>query len=291
MKLMLRLCYLSVQLIVVAFLTLLVAVVPALTSTQNHVPMLPQVYRPEVDIKGWWMSEKLDGVRAYWDGKALYSKNGVVFSPPPEFTAGFPPFPLEGELWGGRATFARTVSTVLQQHAHPGWLELKYAIFDVPGAAGSFRHRLKKAQGWVSEHHPAYMLLIPQTEVKDAAHLLHYLDEVVEGGGEGLIVRDPEGIYAPGRSATIFKVKHFEDAEATVVGHVAGNGRNQGRLGALRVHTSEGVEFKIGTGFTDMEREDPPPLGAVITYKYSGYYNSGIPRFPVYLRVRADSDI
>lgn len=253
--------------------------------------MLPQVYRSEIDIRGWWMSEKLDGVRAYWDGEALYSKNGIAFSPPPEFTVGMPPFPLEGELWGGRGTFARTVSTVLQHKGHPGWLELKYAIFDVPDVAGGFRVRLQKAQSWIGRHHPPYAFLIPQMPVKNAAHLSHHLDKVVEHGGEGLIVRDPEGKYIPGRSATLLKVKRFEDAEATVVGHAPGRGRNKGRLGALRVRTSEDIEFKIGTGFTDKERENPPPVGAVVTYRYSGYYTSGIPRFPVYLRERVDCDL
>lgn len=258
---------------------------------QDHNPMLPQVYRTELDVRGWWMSEKLDGVRAYWDGATLYSKNGVVLSPPSEFTAGFPPFPLEGELWGGRGTFALTVSSVLQQQAHSGWLELQYAIFDAPEVLGSFRMRLHKAERWVERHHPPYMFLIPQTPVENSAELSRRLDEVVEQGGEGLIVRDPEGIYIPGRSATILKVKRFEDAEATVVGHVPGSGRNRGRLGALRVRTPEGMEFKIGTGFTDAQRDNPPPLGAEITYKFTGYYKSGIPRFPVYLRVRADSNL
>jgi DNA ligase-1 len=282
---------LRLLLVVVALLTLTSAVVPGVSQAQDHDLMLPKVYHAQINIRGWWMSEKLDGVRAYWDGEALYSKNGVHFSPPPEFTVGLPPFPLEGELWGGRGTFARTVSIVLRHQGHPGWLELKYAIFDVPDAPGSFRMRLQKAANWVARHHPPYAFLIPQTPVEDPAHLSRHLDEVVAHGAEGLIVRDPKGEYLPGRSATILKVKRFEDAEATVVEHIPGHGRNQGRLGALRVLTPEGAEFKIGTGFTDAERENPPPLGAVVTYKFTGYYKSGIPRFPVYLRMRVDSGL
>jgi len=264
---------------------------PGVALAQKHAPMLPRVYHAEVNVKGWWMSEKLDGVRAYWDGEALYSKNGILLRPPPKFTSGFPPFPLEGELWGGRGTFAQTVSSVLQQQANSGWLELKYAIFDVPQMPGNFRVRLQKAESWIAQHHPAYAFLVPQTTVEDAVHLSRYLDEVVKHGGEGLIVRDPEVAYTPGRSAAILKVKRFEDAEATVVGHVPGSGRNEGRMGALRVLSPEGLEFKIGTGFTDAERNNPPPLGGVVTYKFTGHYKSGIPRFPVYLRERADKGL
>ncbi|MFN2257360.1 MAG: DNA ligase, partial [Desulfuromonadaceae bacterium] len=257
----------------------------------EHEPMLSQVYHADIQVNGWWMSEKLDGVRAYWDGEALYSKNGVLLYPPAEFTAALPPFALEGELWGGRGTFEDTLSTVLRKEAHPGWLTLEYAVFDVPQARGNFEDRVHKARLWFEQHRSRYTFLVEQIPVSDAAHLASHLDEVVAQGGEGLMVRDPHAEYAPGRSTSILKVKRFEDAEATVVGHTPGAGRNSGRLGALRVENSIGLEFKIGSGFSDAQRQNPPPVGAVITYKYHGHYQSGIPKFPVFLRVRMDAEL
>jgi DNA ligase-1 len=284
-----RITEITLACVAVAFLLLIS--LPSGVHARAHAPMLPQVYQTGMDVSGWWMSEKLDGVRAYWDGEVLYSKNGMQLNPPPEFTAGFPPFALEGELWGGRGNFEPTVSCVLRQQPHPGWFELRYAIFDVPKMAGSFKVRLEKVSAWLSLNPSSYVFLIPQTPIEDPAHLARCLDEIVEQGGEGLIVRDPEGGYTPGRSAAILKVKRFEDAEAIVEGHESGNGRNKERLGALLVRTPDGVKFKIGTGFSDAERKNPPPPGTVITYKFSGKYASGIPRFPVYLRVRADSNL
>lgn len=250
--------------------------------------MLPQVYSPQVDVTGWLMSEKLDGVRGYWDGKQLLSKNGHLFYPPDEFVHDLPPFPLEGELWGGRETFQLTASIVKKLQPHDGWLQLKFAIFDVPDAPGGFTKRIAKAQQWFAAHPSAYAFVIPQHPVRDQAQLELELERVESLGGEGLIVRMPEALYASGRRPEILKVKNYQDAEATVVAHVAGQGRNRGRLGSLLVALEDGTHFKIGTGFSDAERISPPPIGEVVTFKFYGKYASGIPKFPSFLRIRQD---
>jgi len=57
-------------------------------------------------------------------------------------------------------------------------------------------------------------------------------------------------------------------------------------LGSLMVETPEGLRFRIGSGFTDPQRRSPPPIGAIITYRYNGKTEKGIPRFARFLRVR-----
>lgn len=253
--------------------------------------MLPEVYTEQVDISGWLMSEKLDGVRGYWDGKQLLSKNGNAFSPPAAFIRGLPPFPLEGELWAGRGSFEQTVAIVKKQQPHSGWLQLKLAIFDVPEAPGSFTKRMAKAIEWFAAHPTAYAFVIPQTKVRDSADLQLQLALIEKLGGEGVIVRKPDAPYTAGRSAEIFKVKNYQDAEAVVIAHLPGKKRNEGRLGSLLVELHDGIQFKIGGGFSDDERKLPPPVGAVVTFKFYGKYQSGIPKFPSFLRVRRDKDL
>jgi DNA ligase-1 len=258
------------------------------TPAAAFEPMLPRTYTTDTAVNGWWMSEKLDGIRGYWDGSQLYSKNGSRLAAPTEFTAGLPPFALEGELWGGRGTFEQTSSIVMRQQPHPGWQQLKFAIFDVPQASGPFRQRILTAIDWFEQHPCPYAFVIEQIPVDDHEQLLGELNRIASAGGEGLIVRDPEANYQSGRRPHILKLKNFSDAEATVIAHLPGQGRNSGRLGALLVENDGGTAFRIGTGLSDAERDNPPDIGTVISYRYYGHYPSGIPKFPSYLRVRSD---
>jgi DNA ligase-1 len=221
----------------------------------------------------------------------MLSKNGNVFHPSAAFVRDLPPFPLEGELWGGRGSFEQTVVIVKKQHPHDGWLQLKFAIFDVPKVPGGFTERIAEADDWFATHPSAYAFVIPQTRVRDPRDLQLELARIEKLGGEGLIVRQPDAHYAVGRSAEILKVKNYQDAEATVVAHLPGKGRNEGRLGSLLVELGDGRQFKIGGGFSDAERESPPPVGAVVTFKFYGRYQSGIPKFPSFLRIRRDQDL
>jgi DNA ligase-1 len=255
-------------------------------NAQGLELMLPNVYSDTVPVSGWLVSEKLDGVRGYWDGERLLSKNGIALHAPREFLEDLPPFALEGEIWGGRNTFAQTMSIVKRLHPHAGWLELQFAIFDVPQARGPFIQRLEKAREWFAVHPSSFAFVIPQKTILNNDQLQIELHRVETLGGEGLIVRNGGGLYRSGRSWEVLKVKSFFDMEAVVVAHVEGRGRNSGRLGSLVVELPDKTRFKIGTGFSDVERDNPPPVGCTITFKYYGFFKSGVPRFPSFLRVR-----
>lgn len=249
--------------------------------------MLPVVYEDGVDVSGWLMSEKLDGVRGYWDGRRLLSKNGTPFYPPQDFTRNFPDFAVEGEIWGGRNTFEKTIGIVKKQAAHDGWLALKFGVFDVPAAGGGFEARLQKAADWFSGHPSEYAFVIGHLPVESRAHLAEELKRIEALGGEGIILRRPGSAYAAGRSGDVLKVKSYADMEAVVIAHIPGKGRNEGKMGSLLVALpGSRTRFKIGTGFSDAARENPPPIGTLITFKHYGFYKSGIPKFPSFLRIR-----
>lgn len=92
--------------------------------------------------------------------------------------------------------------------------------------------------------------------------------------------------YVTGRSNVLFKLKPYLDAEAKVLGYVAGRGKYLGKMGALLVENSEGVRFKLGTGFTDNERDNPTKIGSTDTYNYKYTTKSGKPKLASFLRVR-----
>lgn len=250
--------------------------------------LLAHVWENDVDLKGWWMSEKLDGVRAYWDGKRFLSRLGNVYNAPAWFTKGLPGTPLDGELWVGRKRFQRCVSIVRRQEEHDEWREVRYLVFDAPAHAAPFEERLRYLQAYMDEHRPEYASYHSHEVCRGTDHMRDELKRVEGLGGEGLMMRRPGSHYEVGRSYTLLKVKSFHDAEARVVGHQPGTGKHKGRLGALLVEMPDGTRFAVGTGLSDAERKDPPGVGSIITYRYQELSDGGVPRFPSYVGVRHD---
>lgn len=241
------------------------------------------------DLSGWWMSEKLDGVRAYWDGKQFLSRLGNVFLAPDWFLETLPPIPLDGELWIDRKRFQRTVSIVRRQDRTELWNEVRFLVFDAPACGGTFESRMEfLAESFRSAAAP-YARLHEHARCAGVDHLREELARVEALGGEGLMLRQPESAYEVGRSLTLLKVKSFQDAEAVVVSHQPGAGRHKGRLGALLVQLPDGTLFSVGTGFSDAERGAPPPVGSTITFRYQELSEAGVPRFPSYVGVRRDA--
>ncbi len=280
------------KLIVVLWL-LAVAVLRALPA--DSVPeksdpalLLANVWTPAINPAGWWMSEKYDGLRGFWDGRKLWSRKGRAIAAPDYFLAELPKdIALDGELWMGRGKFEETISAVLSQTPDERWKRVRFMVFDAPQAKGTFEQRMEFLRATLSAGNQFAKPVI-QTRCEGAAQLLAERDRIVSEGGEGLMLRKPESEYEAGRSPTLLKVKPLDDAEATVIAHLPGKGKNVGKLGALRVRTAEGREFSIGTGFTDAQRAMPPPIGTLVTYRFRGQTAKGLPRFPSFLRVRRD---
>ncbi len=250
--------------------------------------MLAEAWTPDANVTGWWLSEKLDGVRAYWDGQQFLSRQGNRFFAPHWFVAGLPTIPLDGELWLGRKAFQRTIGIVRRQDAGDQWRHLRYVIFDAPGCTGVFENRVAFVEGRLTELRPAFAEPLHHYRCRDSAHLQDELNRIETLGGEGLMLREPGSRYDAGRSATLLKVKRFHDAEARIIGHLPGSGRHKGRLGALAVALPDGTEFAVGTGFSDAQREQPPAVGSLITFRYQELTDRGVPRFPSFIRVRRD---
>ena len=247
-------------------------------------------YRPGIDLRDWWVSEKYDGVRAHWDGRQLRTRGGERIAAPVWFTAGWSALPMDGELWAGRGRFEHAQSAAAREQPDDAqWRALRYMVFDLPAHPGSFDERLAALRAAVSALDHTWIQAVPQRKVAGDAELQALLREVVRGGGEGLMLHRGASLYRAGRGEDLLKLKTHDDAEARVIAHVPGKGKHAGRLGALMVETPEGRRFALGTGFTDAQRADPPPVGSWVTYRFRGLHEgSGLPRFASFLRVRSD---
>jgi len=259
------------------------------TSDKSLPLLLAERWTGEADITGWWMSEKLDGVRAFWNGSTFLSRLGNEFLAPEWFTAGLPNVPLDGELWLDRRKFQRAVSIVRRRDRSEHWRELRYVVFDLPEMTEPFEDRQRQLADLLQTRSPEFAQVHVQEPCRGGDHLRDELTRIEQLGGEGLMLRQPGSLYVAGRSTTLLKVKQFLDGEARVIEHVSGAGRHKGRLGALVCELADGRRFSVGTGFSDAERANPPQVGSLIHFRYQELSDGGVPRFPTYVGVRVDA--
>jgi DNA ligase-1 len=249
--------------------------------------LLAQNYSEKYDIDNYLVSEKLDGVRALWDGNTLRFRSGKLIHAPVWFTASLPRHALDGELWMGRHRFDR-LSAAVRRHdpLDAEWKTITYQLYEMPGGAGSFSARIATLQASAAHAALPWLHVLPQARVTDQAALKLKLDQVVREGGEGLMLHRADALWQTGRSDVLLKLKPQQDAEALVVAHEAGQGKYQGMLGAIVVMTPEGQRFRLGTGFTDAQRRNPPAIGSTVTYRYRDLTSTGLPKFASFLRMR-----
>lgn len=270
-----------------ALLLGLALMLPILASAEVPAILLANVYREQVDVSRYLASEKLDGVRAIWDGQVLRFRSGRIINAPDWFRAGLPKQSLDGELWIARGQFERVSGIVRREVPDDAtWREVRYMIFELPGAPGPFSERAEQIRYLVRQASVPWLIEIKQFFPVDRGTLEKRLDEVVRAGGEGLMLHLADAPYETGRSDVLLKVKPWQDAEAVVIGHQPGKGRLAGMLGALKVRTPDGKEFSLGTGLSDAQRQAPPALGTTVTYRYRDLTSKGLPRFASFLRIR-----
>lgn len=254
--------------------------------------MLANVYHPGVQLADYWVSEKYDGVRGYWDGQKLLTRGGLPINAPAWFTANWPATPMDGELWAGRGQFQKAVSTVRQQSPDDAaWRGIRFMVFDLPATPGPFTERLSTLNITVTKLAVPWVQAVPQSKVANHAALQNQLKQITKAGAEGLMLHRGSSLYKGVRNDDLLKVKTHDDAEARVVEHIPGRGKYAGQLGALLVEmpSADGKpakRFKLGTGLSDAQRQNPPAVGSQVTYRFRGLNDSGIPRFASFMRVR-----
>ncbi|WP_417552736.1 DNA ligase [Marinomonas fungiae] len=254
--------------------------------SQAQLVQLATIYAGE-NVSDYLVSEKLDGIRAIWDGQQLTTRQGNPISAPVWFTDGWPEVWLDGELWAGRGRFGFVQNTVLDSEPNEmQWREIQYMVFDAPNYTDVFEQRAASYLALMRQTNNIFIKGIEQLRLEGSEALYRLLDDVTNAGGEGLMLHRKDALLKDGRSDALLKLKPFQDAEAKVIGHAVGSGKYKGMMGALLVELANGRQFKIGTGFSDLERSNPPQVGEYITFRYQGLTSSGLPRFASFVRVR-----
>jgi DNA ligase-1 len=287
---MMKSCYL-----LVLFLLAFIVHLP-LTAQQSTRALKPDIqhgvtYKKVANINQYYVSEKLDGVRGYWDGKQLLTRQGNLINSPSWFTRGWPILPIDGELWLDKGKFQTLQSCVSKHNPEENkilscWINIRFMMFDLPKNKGDFTERVDNMQRLLKQVSSPYLAMISQVKLKEISELDKKLDEVIATQGEGLMLHLASAYYKTGRNTALMKLKKHQDAEAIVIGHTEGKGKYQDLLGAIEVETVDGIVFKIGSGFSDVQRANPPKVGTIITFKYNGLTDAGIPRFARFWRIK-----
>jgi DNA ligase-1 len=248
------------------------------------------INRNTLDVSHYLVSEKLDGIRARWTGKQLLTRNGNIIHSPLGFTLGWPNVPLDGELWLGRGQFELTASIVLSDTPDERWEQVSLVVFDMPQSNSTFEERVGYIELLIGQTNSATLEAMRHFTLESHQALESALDAVIDCGGEGLMLHAKNAYYEDGRSLQLLKVKRYADAEARVIGHIAGKGKFSGMMGSLMVETAKGIRFKLGTGFSNEQRKKPPNVGEWVTYKYYGLTRNEVPRFASFMHVRPQKD-
>ncbi|GGC10133.1 ATP-dependent DNA ligase [Marinobacterium zhoushanense] len=257
------------------------APVPALMSAQTLLP------DQQIESADYLVSEKLDGVRARWNGQQLQTRSGAPISAPDWFIHDLPPIELDGELWLGRSRFAELSALIRRNESTDDqWRQVSFMLFDLPLHPGTFVERHAALLTLFPAVDNRYIRVIEQRRAPSRDKLEQLLVQIQRLGGEGLMLHHSASRYVPNRSDLLLKYKGYQDAEARVVGYTDGKGKYTGMTGALIVENDTGLRFRIGSGLSDAERENPPAIGSTITYRYNGLTSQGKPRFARFMRVR-----
>ncbi len=351
-------------------------------------------YRPEKDdVSGYYISEKLDGTRCFWDGgvsrgvptdqvpwanifdpktgkrknkikpvaSGLWSRYGNPIMAPDWWLNQLPCIPLDGELWAGRGNFQLCRSICAKDEPiSEEWQKLDYAVWGSPPFEAvfmdgrincpQFRHEIQseKITKWLDTRPDCLLhdfrflgigisfeaeLSILRNAIPSEGQIYLWqqkrlplegadeavereLNRVLDSGGEGVVIRDPDGAWMPQRLHTVLKYKPFEDDEGTLVGFTAGRetergSKHLGKIGAL-ILDYEGNRLEL-SGLTDEEREFAPAIflhkyavehpgedmpegtqgvhfkiGQSITFKYRELSDDGIPKEARYMRQRGE---
>lgn len=242
---------------------------------------------PEAILREWgsaYVSEKYDGWRMIYDHGVFYTRRGNVINLHPSLYKQMALLPqdviYDGELWMGYGTFSMIAGVDVETP------DVTFKVFDIIGP-DTFEKRLLKLQGFFKKIHMSSVHLVEHKRFTDEKDIIEYYDMIIHRGGEGIVLRNPKGLYeSDTRSKNVLKKKPCERAELLVVGHYSTPASLAvGIVSSLICETIDGNRLKV-----TVHTKDPAPVGSVIVIEHSQFTVSGLPKFPRYIGIRSDAD-
>jgi len=214
----------------------------------------------------WWWSYKRDGVRGLLSSDKLRSRYGNRFWAPGWWLARLA---KQDCIYDGELTHPlgrqECLSIVRSHDGGRRWSDISFHCFDI------YDRCLREAYDSIP-----LVFRIKQMELGDNS-VPALLNNALELGFEGLMLRDPDREYAIGKRVNyMLKVKPVCFGSGLLISYNDGKGRNLGVVGGYRLLLDNGVALSIGQ-LPDWERRNPKKIGSVIEFTYRDVTNSGVP--------------
>lgn len=230
-------------------------------------------------VKGWLMSEKFDGVRAYWNGFQFLTRNNNIINVPRWFCESMPNEWLDGELWLGRGKFEQTSAAVRQGFKNELWANMIFKVFDLPLTPGNFSSRLEQLNKLTL---PTHCQQVEQRTVDNKECLNDYYTNLLSNGAEGVVIKSPSSPYNIGRTSNALKYVPENSGEAKVIGI---NRHDDLSFKSLKCLFNN-EQFNLSAGISEQIKTIPPKIGKLITIKFNGLTGNNLPRHAVFITTR-----
>ena len=245
----------------------------------------PSPYHDGVVITDYAAYEAVEGVPVYWDGDGrLLGEAETEYMPPAWFITGFPDTPLEGILTSKTPDVEQIRRIARSAEVEAGWRKLYFLAVDLPELNEPALTRQRELKRLIEAAKLPQLRTVRWQRFSDKDAFSLALNELYSSGGKGFVMRHVESSYKVSADELLL-VLPYDIGEAVVVDHRPGKGNFAGMLGGVEVTTAIFGKFRIGSGFSDAERRNPPPIGARIGFRYRGLTDTGKPKSPVYLSV------
>jgi len=233
-----------------------------------------------VNPRRWFWSEKMDGIRGYWDGSNMFSKEGNYINTPASIRSQLPDFPLDGELWMGRNSFYECKRKMLTGD----WSGVSYNIFDAPKFPGSFSERLQHLRSTIKQSEAVKVVDMKQCSGID--QLWSLLREIVREGGEGIVLRKDGSPYIGGRSENLLRVKPlFMDVVQIIENEEMVEENGAFVFKPALVRNSWGAEFRLFQRISEKRFRHFHDSNRSLVIAFNSVTTQGNPRNPVVLEV------
>lgn len=271
------------------------------------------------NVKGWWASKKLDGIRGYYDKGTLLTRSGKqiigfehICQELEDLKQVYGLSFIDGEMYSNTLSFQKIQGYVIssKNFSDEDKKKIFFNIFVVGPDSDTRGINYFKNTGEMVElmkqikwENYKYLVPLQYEYVKNKFDdISNVCERYVNEGYEGAMLRSDDIYYDDKRSDNLLKVKLFKESDFIVTDFIEGTGKHERKLGSFQVKgelDGKQIISNVGSGLSDEDRDTYWKnrdyfLGKLVEIKYQnitdkpnddGTYSL---RFPIFMKFKLD---